>query len=157
MTFAARLAAKLRLSGNQRGIHLACVLALLLAASFPALARSEGAKSSATLQGKLVNAGDSVPILKTEDKDYRLAARTDWLLHTLQDERLAGREIRVEGELQADGKFKVDHFFTLRDGKVYKVRYFCEVCNIEAFEPGNCVCCQQPTELQEIPAPESGK
>jgi len=122
-----------------------------VAVSFPALARSEGAKSSATLQGKLVNAGDSVPILKTEDKDYGLAARTDWLLHTLQDERLAGREIRVEGELLADGKFKVNHFFTLRDGKIYKVRYFCEVCNIEALEPGKCVCCQQPTELQEIP------
>ncbi len=105
----------------------------------------------ATLQGKLVNAGNSVPILKTEHKDYSLAARTDWLLHTLQDERLAGREIRVEGELRADGKFKVNHFFTLRDGKVHRVRYFCEICNIEALEPGNCVCCQQPTELQEIP------
>jgi hypothetical protein len=31
------------------------------------------------------------------------------------------------------------------------VRYFCEVCNVEALEPGDCVCCQAPTELQEVP------
>ena len=151
MTFVARLTASLHLSEKQREIRLACALALLAAVSFPALARSEGAKSSATLQGKLVNAGDSVPILKTASKDYRLAARTGWLLHTLQDQRLAGREIRVEEEIQADGKLRVNHFYILREGKTYKVRYFCEVCNIEALEPGDCVCCQQPTELQEIP------
>jgi hypothetical protein len=141
----------LRLLRMQRGIPLACSLGLVLAASLPALARSQVPASPATLQGKLLSAGDAAPVLKTQSKEYRLAARTDWLLHTLQDKRLAGREIRVEGELQADGKFKVNHFFILRDGKVYRVRYFCEVCNIEALGPGNCVCCQQPTELQEIP------
>jgi hypothetical protein len=134
--------------------HLCWALAVVAAMSWscwPAFAQSAVTKSPATLQGKLLNAGDAVPVLKTQSQEYRLAARTDWLLHTLQDKRLAGREIRVEGELQADGKFKVNHFFTLRDGKVYRVRYFCEVCNIEALEPGKCVCCQQPTELQEIP------
>ena len=125
--------------------------ALVAVACFPAFGQSAPAKSPLTLQGKLVSAGDSAPVLKTPGKGYTLTARTDWLLHTLQDKRLAGREIRVEGELQDDGKVKVNHFFTLRDGKVYRVRYFCEVCNIEALEPGNCVCCQQPTELQEIP------
>ncbi|HZO99102.1 MAG TPA: hypothetical protein VFD30_02295 [Terriglobia bacterium] len=53
--------------------------------------------------------------------------------------------------MQPDGSFKVIHFYTIRNGRLFRVRYFCETCNIEALEPGNCVCCQQPTELQEIP------
>ncbi|MFB3923377.1 MAG: hypothetical protein ACE145_16770 [Terriglobia bacterium] len=90
-------------------------------------------------------------MLKTKARLLPLSGREEWLLHTLQDKRLADREIRVEGESQPDGSLKVNHFFTVHDGKLYRVRYFCEICNIEALEPGNCVCCQQPTELQEIP------
>jgi hypothetical protein len=113
-----------------------------------------GEAKSTALQGKLVNVSGSAPVLKTKEKEFPLATRTVWLLHTLQDKRLADREIRVEGEWQPDGTLEVNHFFTVREGKLYRVRYFCEICNIEALEPGNCVCCQQPTELQEIPLPE---
>ncbi len=157
MKYVARPVAGVRCRAKLMTILLAGLLVLSAAIGFPASARSARADSPATLQGKLLNDGDAVPILKTTEKEYRLAARTNWLLHTLQDHRLAGREIRAAGELQADGKFKVNHFHTLRDGKAYRVRYFCEVCNIEAFEPGKCVCCQEPTELQEIPLPESAK
>jgi hypothetical protein len=131
---------------------LSCVLTVFAAVvCFPALGQGAAAVSSVTVQGKLENAGDAVPVLKTAGKDYSLAARTDWLLHTLQDKRLAGREIRVQGELLPDGKIKVNHFYTFKNGQMYRIRYFCHVCNIEALGPGNCVCCQQPTELQEIP------
>ena len=70
------------------------------------------------------------------------------------DKRLVNREVRVEGTMQADGRFEAERLYTFKDGKLYKVRYFCKTCNIEALEPGNCVCCQQPTELQEIPVSE---
>lgn len=116
-----------------------------------ALALTREAKAPVVLQGKLINSLATAPVLKTKDKELPLAGRTVWLLHTLQDKRLADREIRVEGEWQPDGTLKVNYFFTRRDGKLYRVRYFCEICNIEALEPGDCVCCQQPTELQEIP------
>ena len=51
----------------------------------------------------------------------------------------------------ADGSFQVQWLYTVHNGKLFRVRYFCATCNIVALEPGNCVCCQQPTELQEIP------
>ncbi len=114
-------------------------------------AQNSETKPPVVLQGRLVSSAASGPALKTRNKELPLAGRTVWLLHTLQDKRLAGREIRVEGEWQPDGALKVNLFFTLRDGKLFRVRYFCEICNIEALEPGDCVCCQQPTELQEIP------
>lgn len=132
------------------GLVFAILAVAFVTTSAPAAQNSE-TKPPVVLQGKLLSSPGSAPVLKTKDKELPLAGRTVWLLHTLQDKRLADREIRVEGEWQPDGTLKVNHFFTVRDGKLFRVRYFCEICNIEALEPGNCVCCQQPTELQEIP------
>jgi len=84
-------------------------------------------------------------------KDQPLSGYTPYVYHTLQDKRLANREVRLEGVMKADGTFQVERLYTVKDGRLYRVRYFCKICNIEALEPGNCVCCQQPTELQEIP------
>lgn len=105
-----------------------------------------------TLQGKLGSVQGAGPVLHTLKKDFRLASKESYLLHTLEDKRLLGRELRLEGTANPDGSFNVEKFYTVRGGKLFRVRYYCEVCNIEALEPGNCVCCQQPTELQEIPA-----
>jgi len=90
-------------------------------------------------------------MLKTNGKEVALSANTTYLFHTLQDKRLDGREVHLEGTPQPDGSFQVEWLFTLKHGKLYRVRYFCPRCNIVALEPGDCVCCQQPTELQEIP------
>ncbi len=108
-------------------------------------------KSLAAVEGKLVNLPGVGPTLKTAKKDYRLAGKTSFVFHTLQDKRLLDRAVHLEGAEKTDGSFEVEKLYTLRDGKRYRVRYYCEVCNIEALEPGDCVCCQQPTELQEIP------
>jgi hypothetical protein len=112
------------------------------------------ANSPIALQGKLLQVPGKGPLLRTPEKDQRLSAITPYLLHTLEDERLANREVRVEGTRKPDGTFEVQWLYTVRSGKLYRVRYFCKLCNIEALEPGNCVCCQQPTELQEIPVDE---
>ena len=92
-----------------------------------------------------------------QGKDQPLSATTTYLLHTLSDKRLANREVRLEGTMKADGTFEAERLYTVRDGKLYRVRYFCKVCNIEALEAGDCVCCQHPTELQEIPVTDEAK
>lgn len=105
----------------------------------------------AALEGKLLSIPGQGPVLRIHEKDQPLSATTTYLFHTLLDKRLANREVRVEGTAKAEGTFEVERLYTVKDGKLYRVRYFCKVCNIEALEPGDCVCCQQPTELQEIP------
>jgi len=105
----------------------------------------------AVLEGQLLSTSGNCPLLRTHGKDQTLSAYTTYLYHTLQDKRLANREVRLEGLMKGEGTFEVERLYTVKDGKLYRVRYFCKVCNIEALEPGNCVCCQQPTELQEIP------
>lgn len=136
---------RLRLGGRRLMATLAA--ALVCAGSLAA--------KDAVFEGRLVHAGGGKVVLRGAGRDYEFgAAREPWLLHTLGDKRLEGRAVRVEGELLANGRLKVNHFWTVREGKLYRVRYFCELCNIETLEPGLCMCCQQETELQEIPLEE---
>ena len=123
--------------------------AVSIVAAEPA-ARAQESKPAPPLQGKLVQLARG-PALRVKGRDFPLTTVRTWHLNPLKDKRLAGREIRVEGDWAADGTFRVSQFYTVKGGKLYRVRYFCEVCNIESLEPGDCVCCQAPTELQEIP------
>jgi hypothetical protein len=110
-----------------------------------------------TLQGKLLFIQGDGPVLKTEAKQVSLAGRYEYIFRTLEDKRLRNDEVRLKGEYQADGNFRVDNIFTIHHGEVYRVRYFCETCNIVGLGPGRCVCCQQPTELQEVPVNKDDK
>ena len=125
---------------------------LVLLASLPAAnVRAAQAKPLAVLQGQLITTRGDCPLLKVNGREQSLSADTPYLLHTMQDKRLDGRQVRLEGIPKPDGSFEVHWLYTIHDGKLFTVRYFCKTCNIVALEPGNCVCCQQPTELQEIP------
>jgi hypothetical protein len=117
----------------------------------PVNAQASPGRALLSFEGKLVNAGRKPPVLKAADKTYQLTSSTSYVLHTLQDNRLNGREIKVEATQVNGNTLNVSKFFGVRDGKLYRVRYYCETCNIVALEPGRCVCCQQPTELQEVP------
>ncbi len=71
----------------------------------------------------------------------------------LRDPRLAGREWEFEGSFAADGRFEIRKLFTVKQGRRHRVTYYCEICHIHTHEPGRCMCCQEETELQEIPEP----
>jgi len=123
----------------------------------PLYAAQGGPRHLAALAGKLLAISGQGPILRIHERDQPLSATTTYLFHTLLDKRLANREVRLEGTTKADGTFEVERLYTVRNGKLYRVRYFCKVCNLEALEPGDCVCCQQPTELQEIPVSDGDR
>ncbi len=132
------------------------VLASLVFASLllPAWLAAQS-KPLAVMDGQLLTSKANVPMLKINGREQPLSAETPYLLHTMQDKRLEGREVHLEGISKPDGTFEVHWLYTVHDGKLFSVRYFCPRCNIVALEPGNCVCCQQPTELQELPKPEN--
>ena len=125
--------------------------ALVVCLSGPRLWAGQ-AKPLAVLEGKLLSTRGDCPLLQIGGREQTLSANTPYLYQTLQDKRLDGREVRLEGLPQPDGSFQVHWLYTVHNGKLFKVRYYCPVCNIVALGPGNCVCCQQPTELQELPA-----
>ncbi len=70
---------------------------------------------------------------------------------TLEDVRLANRELRLEGQFKGNDVFEVAKLYTFRDGKLHRVVCFCQVCNITSYRPGDCYCCQNPFELREVP------
>lgn len=144
-------------SSRKKTSFIAASILLLVAPAFavPAFAQNHPLEGPPVQSGKLVTVPGTGLVLRTAKKDLKLSARTTYLFHTLQDKRLAARDVRLEGVTQPDGTFEVAKLFTVHNGKVYRVRYYCEVCNIEALEPGPCVCCQQPTELQEIPVSDA--
>ena len=109
------------------------------------------AKPLTVVEGTLLTTRGTCPMLKLDGREQVLSADTPFVFRTLQDKRLDGRKVRLQGVAKPDGSFEVKWIYTIHDGKVFKVRYFCATCNIVALEPGNCVCCQQPTELQEVP------
>jgi len=66
------------------------------------------------------------------------------------DKRLHEKDLLLEGK--ADGeKFEPTAIHSVKDGVVYEVYYWCEICAIEAISPEICVCCQGPVELVEKP------
>jgi hypothetical protein len=135
---------------NFRGL----IFAALLGISAAAVAQDS---SSRFVQGRLGFQTGIGPVIEAKGKTITLSARNAYLFHTLGDERLRNLEMRLEGTKLPDGSLQVDRLLTEHNGKLYRVRYFCETCNIEALEPGPCVCCQQPVELQEIPLDKNDK
>jgi hypothetical protein len=129
----------------------AWVLAIALASLLASSLWAAQSKPLTVLEGQLLTTRGDCPLLKINGREQALSADTPHLLHTMQDRRLDGREVRLEGTPQPGGTFEVQWLYTIHNGKLFRVRYFCATCNIVALEPGNCVCCQQPTELQEIP------
>ena len=138
------------LTVSRRAVWVLALVSLLASSLWAAQA-----KPLAVLEGKLLTTRGDCPLLKINGREQALSADTPYLLATLQDKRLDGREVHLEGIAKPNGSFEVHWLYTLHQGKLFQVRYYCATCNIVALGPGNCVCCQQPTALQEIPAGKS--
>jgi len=70
----------------------------------------------------------------------------------LADKRLNGYQVEARGHFTAPGRFAIDPFHTrglvaVQNGKVRLITYYCDVCNIRAYTPGPCACCQKETTL----------
>lgn len=147
----------------------ALLIGLTLAAASAAAAvpvSGEAGEDVVRLRGTLVPAEKAAPApdhdRSEHDSDafafespdgerFRVTVEGDhW--HILNDPQLAERLWELEGRWLADGLFAARKIFTVKDGDLYEVTYYCEICNIVSYRPGRCMCCQQDVELREIPA-----
>ena len=135
--------------------HFGIVIALLLMiAAAPAIA-----SETVVLRGRLQTDPGPAPardaaliLLGPGDKKTTLFGDL-FSEGQLRDPRLAGREWEFEGSLAAAGRFEIRKLFTIKNGRRHRVTYYCEICHIYTHEPGRCMCCQEETELREIPEP----
>ena len=119
--------------------------ALLLAAAPPPAA------AGASIRGHLAPTVEGRPLQLVTASGRAVDLAADELLErTMRDPQLAGRTWETLGREAADGRFAVDRAFTIKDGRRYRVTYYCEICHITTYEPGRCMCCQENTELREI-------
>jgi hypothetical protein len=107
--------------------------------------------SSVALEGRIHVEKRSPPVLQSGGKRILLSSEDTMISETLRDPRVSGKELKLIGKYGAGGTFQVSELYVVHPDGLYRIIYYCKVCHITAFSPGNCICCQQPTELEEVP------
>ncbi|MGH9405832.1 MAG: hypothetical protein ACRD3D_08365 [Terriglobia bacterium] len=115
-------------------------------------ARAKTSSGGMTIRGVLGTKAGKGPILRAGQREYILQGQSPYLLHVLEDKRLANQELQLQGTTGGGGAFVVSRVYAVRNGKLYKIEYYCNVCNITYVQPGHCYCCGRETALQEVPA-----
>lgn len=128
-------------------VLLSLTLVLALAAT------TTPSEPEVVVHGKIQQEEGKAPVVVTDDRKTYLVSGDEFLEAQMKDSRLNGRAVELRGHETGPGKFSATHMFTVKDGKRYDVTYWCDVCSIRTHMPGRCMCCQGPTELQEIPVP----
>jgi hypothetical protein len=67
------------------------------------------------------------------------------------DPRVRGRELQITARLDQTGLLELIRASSLRGGKLHDIYYFCEVCNIKVYVPGQCPCCRDELQFVETP------
>jgi hypothetical protein len=67
------------------------------------------------------------------------------------DERVRARDLQITARLNSTKQLELIKVQSVREGKLYDIYYFCEICNIRAYAPGPCPCCQNELEFRETP------
>lgn len=67
------------------------------------------------------------------------------------DSRVRQRELQISARLHAGDQLEIIKVQSIKEGKLYDVFYFCDVCNITAFVPGLCPCCRAELDFRETP------
>ena len=124
------------------------------------VAISFAAPADSVLRGKLFQQSGKPPALETADHRMVTLTGDDPTRKVLDDQRIGGMELEVKGHFVNAGTFAIDRIEThsmvaIKDGKRYRVTYYCDVCAIRSFTPGLCVCCQQETRLDLMDASQN--
>lgn len=129
------------LSRLGRALAAGVVAVAAVAAAGPAAIRGALEPAAADAPLRFVGAaGEAVELVADES-----------LERTLRDPRLATRTWELRGQILEDGRFSVERIFTVKDGELHRVTYYCVICHITTHEPGRCMCCQGDTDLRELP------
>ena len=126
---------------------------LLASLLFLPVISSAAGDPAGTLRGKLTKG----PALKTPDgKLISLSGDAD-TIGVLNDARLDGVDLEVNGKSDAPNRFTINPIhtraiFVHKDGKRLLVTYWCDVCAIRTYTPGICWCCREDTALDLMDA-----
>jgi len=104
-------------------------------------------EAETTLRGKL-GSGD---LLETKSGPVKLTG-DEPTLGVIRDPRVIGLELEVVGEARGSGSLEIGPIhkkalYAIKSGQRLFVTYWCDICSIRTYTPGQCWCCQEQTEL----------
>jgi hypothetical protein len=105
--------------------------------------------------GQRQDCGPAAPRFALETADGKLHPflASDPLAAIFEDPRVRGQEVVVKARPRPDGAVQIVKVYSVKQGKLHDVHYFCEICNITAYAPGLCPCCRREMDLKETPVP----
>jgi hypothetical protein len=74
---------------------------------------------------------------------------TDTMTAVFTDTRVRQRELQITARLRAGDQLEIIKVQSVKEGKLYDIFYYCEVCSITAYTPGLCPCCRNELEFRE--------
>jgi hypothetical protein len=90
--------------------------------------------------------------LQTSDRrKFRIDGK-DSLAAMFTESRVRSSELQIKGILHENGRVELTKVQALRGGELFDIYYYCEVCDITAYGPGDCFCCYNPFEFKAVPA-----
>lgn len=96
--------------------------------------------------------GDSQVVLVTDDGKAIPLLRDDRSRFFFVDPRVQDRPVVLKVYAYSRMPYvRLLDAWTVKDGKRFQIRYWCNTCAITTYTPGRCPCCQDDVELQEVP------
>ena len=90
--------------------------------------------------------------LKTSDGIFYTLLRTGLSEALFVDEHVRQKDLVLKGHvLPKTQLFEMTGMKSVRNGVVFDLYYYCDVCDIKTLSPGPCMCCQGPVTLVEKP------
>lgn len=87
---------------------------------------------------------------KTADGSFYTLLRTKPSEALFVDEQVIKKELILKGRVFPNTHiFEMTGMKSVRNGVVYDLYYYCDVCEIKTLSPGPCMCCQGPVKLVE--------
>jgi hypothetical protein len=83
-----------------------------------------------------------------DGKLYRFP-QTDSMITVFTDSRVRERELQITARLRESNQLETIKVQSVKNGKLYDIYYFCDICNIRAYTPGLCPCCRNELEFRE--------
>lgn len=82
--------------------------------------------------------GERLTLIRTPQSEALFLDTNLWSRVLLLTGKEGRKSFEVTGKLHS-----------IKDGKVYEIFYYCDVCSISSSIPGLCQCCREPTVLTE--------
>ena len=85
----------------------------------------------------------------TDQKQLLYFTDEDPRAKIFRDPHAWARDYRLKGRKKSGSEIEIIHLHAVENGELLELYYRCDVCNITAFGPGLCWCCQEEFEFRE--------